>query len=252
MKNGYENFKKSNGWILTLFLALFAFLSLFFISSLFGQTASEKPKVDKGAIDTIFKEEDFVPLNIKELKKNRIYDEIPLEDFEVNNYTMKNAKFMYEKGKQAGVSIRTEYPAPIPGSKRYLGIKIFGKKEDAISIYPMKPIIIDYYCKNLSIWTYGKGLTGLLSVLIKDSTGNTHMLPFGQLNHQGWRKMFVNISNKIIQKKQFINQANHITIISLVYNPGNEKWGNKWNYVYLDELTATIRGKYTDRQSDDW
>lgn len=202
--------------------------------------------------NALFKEEDFAPLDYKSQADKKIYTEIPLEDFEANDYSEKNVKFRFSGFKQAQLRIRNEYPAPIRDSRKYLGIKVFGQKEDAVAIVPAKNIIIDKYCKQLSVWAYGKGLSGRLSVIVQDGNMNTHLLSFGQLNYRGWRKLSISIPSHVVQSDYFLNQNNKLKIVSIVFNPGNQGGEDRWSFIYLDDFTAVVRSKYSDHQTDNW
>jgi hypothetical protein len=215
-----------------------------------GKTATnEKVREDDG----IFEKKDFTDKTEKTIAKERIYEEIILEDFETNVYGPRNLKFSSDDiaGKHAAIAIREDYPAPILNSKKYLGIKVYGLLHDAVSVYPPKPIQIDKYCKEISIWVYGKGLSGSFYLIMQDVTGNTHRLSFGQLNFLGWRRLSISMDNSIKQSASLLKRNNYMQIIALVFNPGNSD-EQKWNYVYFDDLTASVRGKYGDHQSDSW
>ena len=186
-----------------------------------------------------------------------IYNEESLEDFETNQYTTeKNLEFKYTQYQEAGISIKDENPAPTGTSKKYAGIKFFGKStgtaSDVLIIKPAKDIIIEKYCKQISIWVYGRKMAGELSMLIRDARDENHRLVFGRLNFLGWRKLSVKLEKTIKQTDDFLNQKKVLKIIQLQYRPMNVTPLPMWHYFYIDDLTGTMREKYTDRQSDDW
>ncbi len=37
-----------------------------------------------------------------------------------------------------------------------------------------------------------------------------------------------------------------------MYNPGNTGRLPVWNYFYIDDISATVREKFYDKQSDEW
>jgi hypothetical protein len=183
---------------------------------------------------------------------DQLYSEITLEDFENTTYGEKDYTYSQSGEQKAEVLIRDQFPAPIPNSKKYLGVKIYGKTGDTISIIPPKKLITDKHCRSISVWVYGKNFSGELSMLIKDSEGKVHRLSFGKLNFLGWRKLAVTLTDQISQEDKFLAQKRQVEIIKIIYKPANTERLPIWNYFYLDDITARVREKYTDRQSDDW
>lgn len=183
---------------------------------------------------------------------DQLYSEITIEDFETTVYTDKDMSFIKSGEQQAGLSIRDQFPAPIGNSKKYLGVKIFGKQGDALTITPPKPLAIEKFCKSISIWVYGKNFSGELSMFLKDADGKVHRLPVGKLNFLGWRKLSVTLTDSVAQEDKFLTQKRELQIMKFLYKPGNIGRLPQWNYFYMDDITATVREKYTDRQSDEW
>lgn len=188
--------------------------------------------------------------------KYTVYNEEMLEDFETNQYTDKNLEFMYTQYQEAGMSMKDENPAPTGQSKKYVGIKFKGKStgtsSDVLIIRPAKEINIEKYTKQISIWVYGRKMAGELSILIRDSKDVNHRLIFGRLNFLGWRKLTVKLDKSIKQVDDFLNQKKVLKVIQLQYRPMNVTQLPMWHYFYLDDLSATVREKYSDRQNDDW
>lgn len=236
----------------TLSLALVLAISMTQLSAQEENQGQQNQAQGEGEENVLFQEQDFAPIDLKNEAKKRIYKQIPLEDFETNSYTNQNIDFRSINFKQARITVRQEYPAPTKDSKKYLGVKVFGKREDAVKIFPAQPVMIDNYCKQLNIWAYGKGLSASLYVLIKDNKRNTHYLRFGQLNFHGWRRLTLPIPDVVQQQDYYLNQNSGIKVVALVFNPGNTGAKDQWNYTYLDDFTAIIRQKYTDRQRDNW
>ena len=58
----------------------------------------------------------------------KAYNEIVLEDFEATQFTKKNIDFLVSRSQQGDLSIREEFPAQNGRSKKYLGVKFFGRK----------------------------------------------------------------------------------------------------------------------------
>ena len=183
---------------------------------------------------------------------DHIYREITLEDFETTVYADKDITYTKSKDQKAGAAIRDDFPAPIGNSKKYLGLKIFGKRGDALTVNPPKPITIDKYCRSISMWVYGKNFSGELSIFLKDAEGRTHRLSLGKLNFVGWRKLAVKLPDDIAQEDKYLTQKRVVELIKILYLPGNTGRLPLWNYFYIDDITALVREKYTDRQSDEW
>lgn len=183
---------------------------------------------------------------------SQVYRDIILEDFETSTYTDQNISIRESRDQKASLMMREDLPAPANNSKKYLGIKIFGKSGDVSTIKPIKDIEIKQYCQSISIWVYGKNLSGELSILISDANGNTHRITFGKLNFLGWRKLTTTLSKEVAQQDKLLNQPRSIKISKILYNPGSTGEQPVWNYIYLDEITAKVREKYIDNQKDNW
>lgn len=183
---------------------------------------------------------------------DHLYSEIVIEDFETTAYSDKDIVYTKTGEQQAGISARDEYPAPVQNSKKYLGVKMYGKMGDSITITPPKKLIIEKYCKSISVWAYGKNFSGELSLFLVDADGKNHRIPVGQLNYLGWRKLTVTLKDDVAQQDKYLTQKRVLEITKIIYRPGNTGRVPLWNYFYLDDITAQVREKYTDRQSDDW
>ena len=181
-----------------------------------------------------------------------IYTEITLEDFEATQYTNANLKFIMAKEQQASLAVRDQYPAEFNNSKKYLGVKLYAKKGDTYQIFPAKPLTISKYCKSISVWVYGKKFSGEFSMMLQDVDGTTHRITFGNTAFLGWKKLTVNLNPKIKQQDQYLEKENALKILHIQYRAANDSLHPEWQYFYIDDITATVRDKYKDRQSDDW
>lgn len=191
----------------------------------------------------------------KEIEKidDKVYFETILEDFESTQYSKKNnIKYRTTRYQKGDISIRDVYPAPTGKSKKYLGVKVFAKKGDVFKIIPAKKLVINKYCKSIALWVYGKRFSGELSILIQDAIGQNHRIILGNTEFLGWRKLIIKLSKKIKQEDEYLNQKRYIKILQIQYRPGNMTRLPLWQYFYLDDISAMVREKYTDRQSDDW
>ncbi len=185
-------------------------------------------------------------------KQSPVYVKITLEDFETTQFSESNIVYKKTGYQKGGIAIRDQLPSPAKDSKKYLGIKILGKAGDVIYVTPPKNLIIDKYCQSISLWVYGKDLSGELSIMIKDSEGASHRLIMGRLNFTGWRELSVNLPKEIAQMDKYLSQKTTIELTKIMYNPGNTGRLPVWNYIYIDDISATVREKMYDRQSDEW
>jgi len=183
---------------------------------------------------------------------DQVYHEVTLENFENTQYTDKNIDIRVIRDEKAGLSIRNEYPAPLQNSKKYLGVKVFAKNGKVATITPAEPLVIKKHCKSINMWVYGKKFSGELSIILKDASDRSHRLVMGKLNFLGWRKLSIKLTDKVAQEDKYLSQKRQMEILKILYNPGNTGRLNQWNYFYIDDITAIVREKYKDRQSDDW
>ena len=179
-----------------------------------------------------------------------IYSEIILEDFETATYSNDNLKLIQKNG-QGVLSISDNYPAPINNSKKYLGAKIYAKRGDRFRIEFTKPIEITKYCKTISMWVYGEKIAGELSIMIMDSSGTNHLVNFGSVASSGWKKISQNLGTNIKQHTDYLGSENPVKILYIQYRAAGRAQA-QWQFFYIDDITALVRDKYKDRQSDDW
>lgn len=191
----------------------------------------------------------------KEAKKGKgpvIFQEIMLEDFETTPYTDKNLSFNYTGYQQAKISIRDQFPAPTGSSKKYLGLKVFARNNDVFTIKPAKEIVMDKYCKYINFWVYGKNIQGDLSFLLMDGNEQTHKIKICNLDFIGWKKIQVPITGKVVQQDDFINQKRTVKLLQIQFHAAVMSTTTRWQFFYIDDITATVREKYDDKQSDEW
>ncbi len=181
-----------------------------------------------------------------------IYSEITLEDFETNQYTNSNIKFTQSKEQQGSVAVRDQYPAEYNNSKKYLGVKVYAKKGDTFQIFPAKPLEIKQYCKSISMWVYGKKFAGELSIMLQDVNGDNYRISFGTATFLGWKKITVALDSRIKQQDEYLEKEKYMRLLHIQYRATNDTLHPEWQYFYIDDITATVREKYKDRQNDDW
>lgn len=187
-----------------------------------------------------------------EVINGNVYKEITLENFEETEFTKKNGTLRVTKDQKYDVMIRNDYPAPIKDTTKYLGIKLYGKKGDPLVIKPTKKLLIKDHAQSISLWVYGKNFAGELSIFLTDANGKGHRLSMGKLNYLGWRKLTIRLRKDIRQEDKFLAQPRNLEILQIIYTPGNTGRLPQWHYFYIDDITAKVRKKYEDKQSDTW
>lgn len=186
-------------------------------------------------------------------QKVTVWQEITLEDFETTQYTNKNLSFNVTSDQDAKLTIRDQQPSNAK-SKKYLGLKVKTRGGDIITIKPAKEIVIDKYCKSISMWVYGKKTYGELSFMIQDTKKNNHKIVIVPVvNFLGWKQFTVLLTGKIQQEDDFVNQKKFMKILNFQYKTvGSKAKPSEWEFLYIDDITATVRERYDDKQSDEW
>lgn len=223
---------------------IFAYLLILTVSAITAATAQQKPAPSQAP--------EAAPA--EEVVSDQVYREVAVETFETSQYTEQNIKIQAAKDEKAELQLRSDYPAPLKESKKYLGVKVHGKNGNNVTITPTKPLEITDYSQSLSVWVYGKNFSGELSMLVRDATGQNRRFIFGKLNFLGWRKLTVTIPKDFQQEDKYLSQAKTIAIVNIQYNPGRTTplKSDDWEYFYLDDITAKVRKKYVDKQNDAW
>ena len=182
------------------------------------------------------------------------YKEVTVEDFESTPYSDKDISITKTKDQSSSLSVRSEYAAPIRNSKKYLGVKVHGRVGDWATIVPPRELAIADHCQSISAWIYGKNFSGELFLILKDADGQVKKLSFGKLNFLGWRKLSITLPKDFAQEDKYLSQPRKIYIVMIQYNPGRttQLKENDWDYFYIDDISAKVRKKYVDKQSDAW
>jgi hypothetical protein len=234
---------------------MIALMTLALISPLYSQ--EKKVKDDKTpAVEEKKKTEDKTATESKpagEKQKLTVYQEVVVEDFETTPYTDKNVSYNVTSGQDAKISIRDQLPAT-PTSKKYMGLKVKTNGGDIFSIKPAKELIIDKYCKSISFWIYGKKTYGKVTCMLQDTKQINHVLVVcPTVDFLGWKKFTVLLDSRISQEDDFLNQKKTMKILNIQYRTiGTKQKPMAWEYIYLDDITATVRERYDDKQSDEW
>ena len=223
-------------------------MALALIVPLYAQEKKEKAKEDMA------KEEKAAEAKKPAAdKKVTVWQEIVLEDFETTPYSNKNITYNVTSDQDAKLTVRDQLPATA-NSKKYLGLKFKTKGGDIFVIKPAKELIIDKYCKSVSFWVYGRKNFGQLTFMLQDTKKDTHVIMLVQtINFSGWKQITVPLRNNIAQDDDFLNQKKTMKIINIQYKSATTgRKPSQWEYLYLDDITATVRERYDDKQSDEW
>jgi hypothetical protein len=188
----------------------------------------------------------------EDIYNDQIYKEITVEDFESAPWDEKTISIRITKDQKADLQTKDQYPAPIKTSKKYLGIKVYGRSGDVAVIKPPKELAIKQHCQSISVWVYGKNFSGELLITLLDANQQAKVLSFGKLNFLGWRKLTVKLDSRIAQEDKFLAQPRQLTIMNLQYRPASGGRLPEWNYFYIDDISAKVREKYIDKQDDNW
>lgn len=182
-----------------------------------------------------------------------VWQEIMLEDFETAPYADRNITFNKTGDQEAKLTIRDQLPA-VGTSKKYLGIKVKSRGGDMFIIKPAREILIDKYCKSISFWVYGKRSLGEISFMIQDTKKENHrIVVVPTIDFSGWKKITYILTNKIAQEDDFLNQKKTMKLLNIQYRlPSSSGKPSAWSYLYLDDITAVVRERYDDKQSDEW
>lgn len=227
---------------------IIALMALAFMAPLYSQ--------EKGTEADAKKKSDEKKAEVKKPagdKKVTVWQEVTLEDFETTPYTEKNVTFNKTKDQEVKVAIRDQLPAAA-NSKKYLGLKFKTLGGDIFVMKPAKDLIIDKFCKSISFWVYGRKTFGELSFMLIDTKKISHTLVITKnINFSGWKQITVHLPNTINQSDEVLNQKKAMKILNIQYRSAIASGKvSDWEYLYLDDITATVRERYDDKQSDEW
>jgi len=158
-----------------------------------------------------------------------------------------------------GVQRDEKYGIP----RNYARDKVLGVRVDYISrgynaftIKPVKPIIIEGICQNLSFWVAGRNYKHTLKIMIQDFFGNERQVYVGPLNFIGWKELVVSIPETVNQRDfHFIDKQGIKFNGFLIECDPTETYGVY--YIYFDELRASTdvfneKTRDADDMHDDW
>lgn len=182
----------------------------------------------------------------------QVYREIILEDFETTSYGNAQISCTKPGGRDADLAIRDRLPARAD-SRKYLEAKMHTGGDDVFIITPAKELSIEGHCRSIRLHARGIQTDGMLSFLLSDTEGKRHLIRAGRIHSSGWRTIEVRLGNTIAQADDFLNQGKTMKILQIHFHTaGPEASSRRWEYLYLDDITATVRDRYLDRRSDEW
>ena len=114
--------------------------------------------------------------------------------------------------------------------------------------------MLENYCKAISIWVYGENTHGEISIMIQDVNETNHrlvMVPV--INFLGWKQFTVLLTDKIYQGNVFQTRKKTIKLMNIQYRTTMATGKTSGlEFVYLDDITATVREHKGSKQNDQW
>ncbi len=171
-----------------------------------------------------------------------MYREVTLLDFEFSN--IDDFTIHTSAKKKPRIFWHSEFPAPIKGSKRYMGLNVPTHGNETLSLKLKKPIILTQYCKEIRIWIYGTFNSARLYFRVKDTHKNIGTIYAGALKFRGWRKLKAKIPKKYLQNDNYLNAKTPFQITHIVYGSGSVQRLKKEQYIFIDDLIGYVRPRY--------
>lgn len=190
--------------------------------------------------------------SVSENEISPVYHTIVLENFEASVFSKKNLLLPSALHDKSNLQIADNFPSPENNSKKYLMLTLFSNHHDIATIIPSETIKISKYCKSISLWTYGKNSPGMLSIFLKDITGEQHRLTMGRLDFHGWKKLTTVLPSNVAQMDAYLHQNTYLTLQKITYHPGTTELTPRFSFIYIDDITAVVRNKYLEKGSNGW
>jgi len=161
--------------------------------------------------------------------------------------------------RKADGSYQSTYYPPYKDEKKYiLGVRVdfFKRGHNWFAVYPYRPVKLEGVVKSFELWVCGRQKSHSLSIIIDDAFGKEHVIPMGKLNFLGWKRMFVNVPEGVIQYDYRFSEKRGITFKGLLIQTNPLESYGKY-YIYFDNLTAEISRfweEYRDQKDpvDNW
>ncbi len=189
----------------------------------------------------LFLESLFSIEKLTEEAKREILPEIYREEI-LEGFERDPSSYLYAKDEGVFLQKEEGFPAYVPSSRYYLGIR-FENPPPVVEIYFQKPIFISSYVRKFSLWVFGKGIFGEVSILLKDFYGKEQEVSLGKMRFYGWKKLVASLPLSIYQKDMSLSQKGFIEVLGIRF-----RWHlssrKKKGYFFIDEMGALLREKY--------
>ncbi|HEY1405267.1 MAG TPA: flagellar filament outer layer protein FlaA, partial [Spirochaetota bacterium] len=106
---------------------------------------------------------------------------------------------------------------------------------NSVAIIPPQPIQFPGRVKGMSIWVNARGKDYTLEAIIKDYTGNTHIIKFGSLNFVGWKPLKAYIPTYIPQSTESYPQTKTLRLERFIIRSSPNE-NNEEVYFFFDQL----------------
>ena len=107
-----------------------------------------------------------------------------------------------------------------------------GDGDDADEVFE---IPIPGRIRNLDMWVWGSNLDFYMEVYLRDNQGVVHNVRLGNIGHQGWKNLRVNIPGNIAQSKRILPRISGLTFVKFrIWTQPSEKVGDF--YIYLKQF----------------
>lgn len=131
---------------------------------------------------------------------------------------------------------------------QFLGMEVkFNRKGDNwVDIYPTAqkdgedvPFEIPFKGRvsRVDLWVWGASYAFDLEMLVRDCNGRVHTLPFGLVNHQGWKNMAVNVPANIQQVSPYLNGVRQMSFVAFRLRSRPMERVDSF-YIFLDQFKA--------------
>ena len=134
---------------------------------------------------------------------------------------------------------------------------ITSRSDSEINLEPDKQMIIPGIVRSISLWLDGRETNTEVFVILKDSSGTFHSIPFkaedgsSKLNFLGWKKLTAYIPKSFVQKThKFKKETKDSELIRIRIIP-EHRINHEPQYIYLSELKAMIDEQITSTTYDD-
>ncbi|HHU36490.1 MAG TPA: hypothetical protein GXZ47_04585 [Treponema sp.] len=89
----------------------------------------------------------------------------------------------------------------------------------------------------LDLWVWGASYAYDFEVLVRDCNGRVHTIPFGLVNHEGWKNMSVAIPTSINQRSSYLNGIQSLTFVAFRLRTRPTERVDSF-YIFFDQFKA--------------